>query len=231
MRPRIICHMASSIDGRIDGASFGALLAKGDYESTGQTLKGDAWICGRTTMERHFAAKRLFTPSSRKKAGRQPVFVARKAGSYAISVDTLGKLDWRSDDVYGDHLICVVSEEAPLDYLTMLRKKYISYVVAGRKSVDLAKAIRLLRSHFGIKRLLLEGGGHINGGFLQAGLIDELSLLLVPGIDGRKNIATVFDGLGSGPFRAVPLRLKSVRRRRNGTLWLRYAVNNSKKKN
>jgi 5-amino-6-(5-phosphoribosylamino)uracil reductase len=31
--------------------------------------------------------------------------------------------------------------------------------------------------------LLLEGGGHINGAFLQADLVDEVSLLLVPGID------------------------------------------------
>jgi riboflavin biosynthesis pyrimidine reductase len=34
-----------------------------------------------------------------------------------------------------------------------------------------------------IRRLLLEGGGHINGAFLQAGLVDEISLLLVPGVD------------------------------------------------
>jgi len=39
-----------------------------------------------------------------------------------------------------------------------------------------------LGGHFGIRRLLLEGGGHINGGFFQAGLLDELSLMLAPGI-------------------------------------------------
>lgn len=34
-----------------------------------------------------------------------------------------------------------------------------------------------------LRTLLLEGGGHINGAFLEGGLVDELSLLIVPGID------------------------------------------------
>ena len=45
-----------------------------------------------------------------------------------------------------------------------------------------------LGEHFGIRVLLLEGGGHINGAFLQADLVDEVSLLIVPGIDGRHDI-------------------------------------------
>jgi len=40
--------------------------------------------------------------------------------SYAISIDTLGKLRWSAADINGDHLICVVSERAPGDYLAML---------------------------------------------------------------------------------------------------------------
>ena len=37
------------------------------------------------------------------------------------------------------------------------------------------------------------GGGIINGSFLKAGLIDELSLLIYPGIDGRAGIPAVFE--------------------------------------
>ena len=57
MKPYIICHMASSIDGRIDGAVLNPLMGEGDYEKTGAKLKGDAWICGRTTMQLDFADK------------------------------------------------------------------------------------------------------------------------------------------------------------------------------
>lgn len=222
MRPYIICHMLSSVDGKIDGAALKGLTAAGEYEITGAQLNGDAWICGRTTMQRHFADPEPFVPSSPSPAGPQPVHVARRAQSYAIAVDTIGKLQWSSGDIDGDHLICIVSEQAPAAYAAMLQETGISYVVSGATEVDLAQAVNLLSEHFGIRRLLLEGGGHINGAFLEAGLVDELSLLIAPGIDGRHEIPAVFDGMNLSGGKAVPLRLKSVERRESDTLWLRY---------
>ena len=224
MRPHIICHMLSSLDGKIDGASLKGVTKPGEYEVTGSQLDGDAWICGRTTMQQHFAEHKPFASASNRPAGPQPVHVARKAKSYAISVDTLGKLQWAGGDLDGDHLICVVSEGAPDDYLPMLRNKGISYIVAGGSEVDLPKAAELLGKEFGIRRLLLEGGGHINGAFLEAGLVDEVSLLLVPGIDGRHEIPAVFDGVDPSNKTAVPLKLKSLERRDRDALWLRYDV-------
>lgn len=216
--------MVSSVDGKIDGEALAAVMGEGEYEATGAKLKGDAWICGRTTMQRHFAEDGAFVSVSNRPAGPQPVFVARRTESYAIAVDTLGKLHWTSGDLDGDHLICVVSEKTPEDYLTGLREKGISYIVSGKSSVDLAKAVDQLGEHFGIRTLLLEGGGHINGGFLQADLVDEVSLLLVPGIDGRHDIPAIFDGVDPSKKTAVPLKLKSVEQRGHDTLWIRYEV-------
>ena len=224
MKPYIICHMLSSVDGKIDGDALDAVIGEGEYDATGAKLEGDAWICGRTTMQQHFAEDALFVSASNTPAGPQPVFVARRAESYAISVDTLGKLQWSSGDLDGDHLICVVSERVPADYLPMLREKGVSYVVAGESSIDLTQAVNQLGEHFGIRTLLLEGGGHINGAFLQADLVDEVSLLLVPGIDGRHDIPAVFDGVNPARNTAVPLKLKSVEQRAKDTLWIRYAV-------
>jgi riboflavin biosynthesis pyrimidine reductase len=224
MKPHIICHMLSSVDGRIDGAVLQSVMAKGEYEETGAELKGDAWICGRVTMHQHFAEHEPFKSVSNRPAGPQPAHVARRAPSYAISVDTLGQLQWKGGDLDGDHLICVVSERTPEDYLAMLREKGISYVVSGETSVDLGRAVELLSEHFAIRTLLLEGGGHINGAFLEADLVDEISLLIVPGVDGRHGVATVFDGLGVNRTAAVPLQLKSVQQRKSGTLWVRYEV-------
>jgi riboflavin biosynthesis pyrimidine reductase len=224
MRPHIICHMLCSIDGKIDGGALRAVSDQGDYETAGTTLDGDAWVCGRTTMEQHFAEREPFASRTNRPAGAQPAHVARHAKSYAISVDTTGKLRWASGDLDGDHLICIVSERAPEDYLSMLRDKGISYIVAGEGAVDLVKAVNLLGEPFGIRRLLLEGGGHINGAFLQSDLIDEVSILLAPGIDGRHEIPAVFDGLDATRKTAVPLKLKSADRRERDTLWLRYEV-------
>src|SRR2546427_2552409 len=123
MKPYIICHMLSSVDGKINGGALSAVTREGEYETTGAQLNGDAWICGRTTMQQHFAEEEPFVSASNTLAGPQPVFVARQAESYAISVDTGGKLRWPGGDLNGDHLICLVSEQAPQDYLAMLREK------------------------------------------------------------------------------------------------------------
>jgi 2,5-diamino-6-(ribosylamino)-4(3H)-pyrimidinone 5'-phosphate reductase len=216
--------MLSSIDGRIDGGALKPVLKGNDYEETGTLLRGDAWVCGRTTMQLHFAEKQPFISQTRRAAGPRPVHIARKSKSYAVSIDTTGNLRWKSDEIGGDHLICITSERVPDDYLDVLKEKGISYIVTGKETVHLAKAVSLLHDRFGIKRLLLEGGGNINGGFLQAGLIDEISLLLAPGIDGRREIATVFDGIEPQARKSVQLKFKSVEKRKNGILWIRYAV-------
>ena len=106
----------------------------------------------------------------------------------------------------------------------MLRDKEISHIISGKSYIDLTDAVSQLGEHFGIRTLLLEGGGHINGAFLQADLVDELSLLVVPGIDGRHDIPAVFDGMNRSRSTAAPLRLKSVEQRGHDALWIRYEV-------
>lgn len=59
---------------------------------------------------------------------------------------------------------------------------------------------------------------------MEAGLVDELSLLLVPGIDGRATVPAVFDGVDPARTRAVTLKLKSGEPRAKDALWLRYDV-------
>lgn len=216
--------MLSSVDGRTDGDAVEAVTQEGEYEATSSQFRYDAWLCGRTTMQEILGDDEPFVSASDAPVGPRPVFVARKAEVYAVSVDTSGKLRWTSGDVRGDHLVCIVSERAPADYVDGLREKGISYIVSGAGGIDLADAVEKLGEHFGVRTLLLEGGGHINGAFLQAGLIDEVSMLLVPGIDGRSGVASVFDGVDPSKSTAVALKLKSVEQRAGDTLWLRYEV-------
>jgi hypothetical protein len=60
MSPPIFRHVLSSVDAKIDGAALGAVTASGDHEATGTKLEGDAWLCGRTTMQQHFAEDEPF---------------------------------------------------------------------------------------------------------------------------------------------------------------------------
>jgi hypothetical protein len=51
-----------------------------------------------------------------------------------------------------------------------------------------------------------------------------LSRRLPLGVDGRHEIPAVFDGVNPAKDAAVPLKLKSVERRENDTLWILYEV-------
>ncbi|MDB6170989.1 MAG: bifunctional deaminase-reductase domain protein [Chthoniobacteraceae bacterium] len=224
MKPYIICHMLSSVDGRTDGDALAGVTNEDEYEATSAQFESNAWLCGRTTMQEILGNDEPFASASNIPAGSESVHVARLAESYAVCVDTHGKLRWTNGNLRGDHLICLLSEQAPSDYLGMLKENGVSYIVAGASSVNLIRAMDLLGERFGIRTLLIEGGGHINGAFLQAGLIDEVSLLIAPGIDGRHDVAATFDGMNPPNNVAVALRLKSVEQRANDTLWIRYDV-------
>ena len=115
-------------------------------------------------------------------------------------------------------------ETAPADYLDYLQKKDISYLFAGAKGDDLRAAMQTLAEVFGVESLSLQGGGIINGAFLHAGLIDELSLVVYPGIDGSAASPSVFEYIGKEhlPARGQSLELLSAETVQDGIVWLRY---------
>ena len=101
----------------------------------------------------------------------------------------------------------------------------ISYIVTGKEIIDLRRTVEILKDVFDVERLAVVGGGKINGGFLQSGLIDELSLMIGSGIDGRNNQPTLFDGiLDKKDFLPVQLDFKKVSTFPNGVVWIRYKV-------
>lgn len=61
----------------------------------------------------------------------------------------------------------------------------MSYLIAGTASIDLPLALEKIHTRLGVRTLMLEGGGGINGALLAAGLIDEVSLLIAPVASGR----------------------------------------------
>lgn len=123
--------------------------------------------------------------------GHKSVYVASKSDEYTIIVDTYGKLRWQEGEADGHPLLCIVSEQVSEEYLETLRTLGISWIAAGAERIDLPQAMELLHEHFGVERLAIVGGGHICGSFLEAGLIDEVSIMVAPGIDGRKGQTAV----------------------------------------
>lgn len=227
-KPNVICHMVSTVDGRIMTEHWGDSYKKFDgiYEECHNSFNSDAWMVGRVTMEVNFTEglqPELIKPE---KPIERPVFVADKnATSFAIAVDPKGKLGWEKNEIDGDHIIELLTGSVSDDYLYYLQKKNISYILAGKDTVDFKLALEQLHKLFGIKTLMLEGGGHINGSLLNEGLIDELSLLILPLADGTPKTPTTFEVseyLKKNP--ATELKLKEVQQLRNDVLWLKYDV-------
>jgi riboflavin biosynthesis pyrimidine reductase len=215
--------MAPSVDGRIVTRRWGALRElTAEYERTAASFHADAWMIGRISMEPYAGRARL---PARAPRGRVPPgdFVARTdAPSYAVALDPSGKLRFESASIDEEHVIVVLGDSVPDRHRAFLRAKGVSYLLGGGR-IDLRAVLRTLRARFGIRRLLLEGGGKINGSFLAAGLVDELSVLVAPVADGEVGTPTLFDA-GETPGPARRLSLLAVERRPGHLVWLRYAV-------
>lgn len=222
MRPYIICHMVASVDGRID-CSMVDRISGDEYYTTLESLDCPSSVEGKITTEHYHSLPGHYKAADNTPIGREAHYKAVAADGYQICPDTNGTLLWDADQP--KPLLIVLSENAPAEYLNYLRDRNISYIVAGRERIDLNRAMEILGADFGVKRLAVVGGGKINGGFLSAGLIDELSLLLAPGIDGRTSQPALFDGIADRPgFLPACLALKSVETIADGVLWIKYSV-------
>lgn len=163
-KPYIICHMMTSVDGRIDCAMTEHLPGVQEYYDTLDALNTPTRVSGRVTAELELAGPGVFHSETVTPFGREGFSKKTAAAGYEI-----------------------------------------------------------IAEQFGVERMAVVGGGHINAGFLAAGLLDEVSVLIGAGIDGRGGMPAVFDGL---PMErpVTELKLNSVRQYGSGAVWLRYAV-------
>ena len=194
-----------------------------EYERTAHSFRASAWMIGRISMEPYAGKAKVPRRKTPQPIPRTDFIARRDAASYAIALDPSGKLTWRLSSIDEEHVVAILTEGVPDDYLAFLREKGVSYLFGGKTEVNLERALQKLRREFGIQRLLLEGGGKINGAFLAAGLIDEVSVLVVPLADGGTGIPSLFDA-PEGRGHARPLKLISVEKLRGDLLWLRYRV-------
>lgn len=228
MRPYVICHMCTTLDGRILVDRWPRLPALGSaaalFERTAASFGVPAWLVGHTTM-REFAGRRRTLRHARAHVGRGDHLADPGAASFGIGADARGELRFQEGSVQGDHVVLLVGRGVSNDYLAHLRDAGVSYLFCGERRIDLPRALRKLRAKLGLRKLMLEGGGTFNGAMLRAGLVDEVSQILMPIVDGGAGVAGVFDVPGRAAAQAVAsLRLQRSRRLPGGAVWLRYRV-------
>ena len=81
---------------------------------------------------------------------------------------------------------------------------------AGERGLNPAAMLQAL-GQAGLTRLLVEGGAHLAGSLLRAGLVDFLAWFHAPGVMGGEGLPAA-QGFGAGPLDAMP-RFERVRQR------------------
>lgn len=148
MYPKVICHIMSSVDGRLltdrwttpfDGKSKNELL--GIYAAIGRKLDTDAWMFGKRTLTEGFFPRK-FRPAVLKTSPRPEIFVAsRSSERLFIVADPEADILYDSSTVRGDNIAVILPETTPAAYLERLRQQNISYLFAGRDGNDLPQAM------------------------------------------------------------------------------------------
>jgi riboflavin biosynthesis pyrimidine reductase len=225
MKPYVICHMMSSIDGHAltDGWDRTFKKNAGDlYERLAQQFEFDAWICGRVTMQEIAHGEDYPKGLAKSPIPRIHHFADRNAGTYAVAIDRDGKVAWQSNRALDAHVVAVVAETVSDDYLAYLQSIGASYLFGGKTDIDLAQVIAILSQELGTRRLIVEGGPHVSGSFVAAGLVDEVSVLILPLVDGRGEHPASFEVERQAWRQPVYLTLASAEPQDGGGVWLRY---------
>lgn len=215
--PFVICHMIESVDGRVGCPMTEHLPGMEDCYSILDSLNCDAFISGRHTAELEMPLKGEFV-SKEGPIGQETVYVDHLGTGFEVIMGAKGTLLWE-DRKEGNPLLIVTSELASVDYLAYLKERHISYIATGKEHIDLARSLEIMKASFGFHRVAIVGGPKIN-----AGLLDEISMIIGSGIDGREGYEGSFDGLKEGA-RLHLLKIKEVKQLENA-VWIIYSVKN-----
>jgi riboflavin-specific deaminase-like protein len=224
-RPYLILNMVSTLDGRasIEGRS-GAIGNRADRELF-HALRAnvDAVMAGAGTVrvERYGRIiPNAATREHRRERGHEDEPLACIVSARLSLPDDLPLLNEPAARV-----VIVTPSAASLTGASA-QIEYVRADSDGR--LDLRLAMRELSERFGVRTLLCEGGPHLNGELLQAGLVDELFLSLAPKLTGGEDVTGEALRIVAGATFSEPLELELLGALENEShLFLRYGVRRS----
>ncbi|MGY0799432.1 dihydrofolate reductase family protein [Lysobacter sp. A286] len=237
-KPYVVIHTHTSIDGNLDIMDLPEFReASRQYQELSlspekQQLDVQGYLNGKTSTQDNITHYRK--PELDENAAPVPEgdYVAvSDAPMYYLSIDARGELAFE-DNTFGyggipSHVVEVLTEQASNAFKDFLRKKKISYIVAGKDQIDYELMLDRFYNLFHIKRMMVGGGGTLNWSFVQNGLVDEVSVILAPIANGDPAAHRFF--AAKEPYTAVKetaFKLESVEELEHGTLWIRYSIKN-----
>lgn len=102
--------------------------------------------------------------------------------------------------------------------------------IVGDEEVDFPQIVEVLARTYGVKNLLIEGGGQVNFAMFRAQLIDEVYLTLSPRIIGGRDVSTPVEGSGFNFADLIELELLE-HQVVNNDIFLHYRVVHNNQKN
>ncbi len=225
-RPRVIIHSLTSLEGRLDG--FPADI--GLYYELAARLPHQAVLTGSNTILAAAASQGIDMADEDPQPSPRPQPQGPAEGTerppLLVIVDSRGQLTrfaWLRQEPFWRDLLVLCSSATPAGHLDLLRRHHVGYAILGTGRVDLTAALRMLASQHQVTAVRVDAGGGLNGALLQAGLADEISIIIAPYLAAS---AAGAPRLISGPGNpaALALSLTHTERLRDGHIWLRYAV-------
>lgn len=219
-RPRVIVYNAVSVDGRFDWLTPDI----GQFYSLIPTWKEDVTLVGSNTMLAAAASESPEDEEALKPPKRDP----RDKRPVVVVVDTRGRVrNWHTlrKAGYWREVAALCSRATPQEYRDYLKKRHIDCIVAGKDRIDPRAALAKLSERYGAKTVRIDSGGTLNGVFLRAGLVDEVSLLVHPKLVGGTTPRSFFRAPDLTSAKGViDLKLAHVEQLKNGLVWMRYKV-------
>jgi riboflavin biosynthesis pyrimidine reductase len=164
-------------------------LRKGNRPVAFFNYKHQGYLSGRVTTDDNFTS--YVKPELDENAQNVPegdLVAQPDAGVYYVPVDPSGKLGWKSCTLtYGDtiaHVLEILTGRASKTYKASLRRLGISYIVAGETQLDHGLAMENLKVLFYIETPMLDDGGIPDWSYIQAGICDEISIVIAAAADG-----------------------------------------------
>lgn len=196
-RPFVFVNMAMTADGKIASAnravsSFGSerdLVHLYELRAT-----ADAVMCGARTVE--------VEGTTLGPGGKKFQAMRRRNGRAEFNLRIIVSGNGSLNPAAGvfrarfSPIILLTTERISPRRLKQLRAVADEVKICGRNEVDFSEALHWLRRKWGVKRLLCEGGGTVNGALFRAGLVDQIHLTICPGIFGGSSAPSIADGPG-----------------------------------
>jgi len=221
-RPYLVLNMIASLDGRatLDGRTAGLGTGADRELFHGLRTQVDAVMAGAGTVRAERYGRIVRDHARRERRRREGL--AEDPLACVVS----GRLDGLAEvPLFGapEQRVLVLTASEDALPATAARVEYVRGRPAGWPPgrVDLVEALGRVRTEWGVRSLLGEGGPRLNAELLHAGLVDELFLSLAPKLVGGRDPLTIVEGaVLPQPVELDPVSVLE----RDGELYMRLRI-------